>query len=359
MTTKAKITTIFSHKYKPYYLNDFYIPTETKRMVKALIDTNEIHLLITGDSNTGKTSFLYAFVRDYYAIDKDAPFPENEVLFINNLKEQQGIPFFRNEMKTFCQSRSQLPKGKKKMIIIDDMDMINQQCQQVMSNYMDRYGHNIHFIYSCMNIQKIVESIQSRIVVISLFPPKQVDLEHLYRRIVHEEQSLLLIHPDQQTVIREFLITNSNGNLRELVNCMEKCIVYSGFQSPSVITLDICRSLFLTRIFQSFQVYLDFLKEGDLPNSIQVIYSILQNGYSVVDILDYFFQFIKMRNRTEITETQKYEIVKSLCKYITIVHNVHEENIELILFTNSLYKILFLGKTKGEDVVTKPYCDPV
>ena len=39
-------------------------------------------------------------------------------------------------------------------------------------------------------------------------------------------------------------------------------------------------------------------------------------------------------------ETQKYDIIPYICKYITIFHNVHENDIELSLFTNNLYKLL-------------------
>ena len=35
-------------------------------------------------------------------------------------------------------------------------------------------------------------------------------------------------------------------------------------------------------------------------------------------------------------DTNKYKITKILCKYMTIFHNIHEDEIELALFTNNL-----------------------
>ena len=350
---EKRVHSVFSRKYKPYYLDDFFIPDVLKETIRSLIQLNETNLLFYGEPNTGKTSLIYALVRHYYGLSKDVAFPENEVIFINNLKEQQGVSFFRNELKSFCQSRSQqlIVQGKKKMVVIDDLDLINPQCQQVMCNYMDKYGGTVLFIYSCLNIQKIVEGIQSRAMVLKIEPPKRFHLDNLFSRILTEEKRLntnsgSLFLESEKDAIRDFLIENSSGNPLSLVNCMEKCVVFQGCDGPP-ISLEICRSLFLERIFQSFQTYLKLLQQGDLRGSIQVMYSILQNGYSVVDIFDYFFQFIK--NCLELNETHKYEIVKWLCHYITIVRNIHEENLELALFTNRVFSILHRDRDRDRE----------
>ena len=57
-----------------------------------------------------------------------------------------------------------------------------------------------------------------------------------------------------------------------------------------------------------------------------------------MDILDNYFNFIK--NTTILSEEQKYKIIPYLCKYITVFHNIHEDDIELSLFTNNLIKVL-------------------
>jgi hypothetical protein len=72
--------------------------------------------------------------------------------------------------------------------------------------------------------------------------------------------------------------------------------------------------------------------------AIQLIFKLNDKGYSVMDILDNYFIFIK--TTTILTEDQKYKIIPYLCKYITIFHNIHEDEIELALFTNNLIKIL-------------------
>jgi hypothetical protein len=51
-----------------------------------------------------------------------------------------------------------------------------------------------------------------------------------------------------------------------------------------------------------------------------------------------YFAFVKITPL--LTETQKYQVVPFLCKYITVFHEVHESDIELALFTNNIVAIL-------------------
>ena len=56
-----------------------------------------------------------------------------------------------------------------------------------------------------------------------------------------------------------------------------------------------------------------------------------------MDILDSYFSFIKITDI--IKEETKYKIIKLICEYISYFHTIHEEPIELVLFTNALLKI--------------------
>ena len=61
-------------------------------------------------------------------------------------------------------------------------------------------------------------------------------------------------------------------------------------------------------------------------------------GFSVMDILDSYFIYIK--HSSIIEEKTKYEFTKLICKYITIFHNIHEDEIELALITNDIIILL-------------------
>ena len=86
--------------------------------------------------------------------------------------------------------------------------------------------------------------------------------------------------------------------------------------------------------YVQFDNYISKLRSCDLNGAIAILYEIYEYGYSVIDILDYFFTYVKMTKNLE--EVEKYRVLPFLCKYITIFHKVHEDVIELAFFTNSL-----------------------
>jgi hypothetical protein len=65
----------------------------------------------------------------------------------------------------------------------------------------------------------------------------------------------------------------------------------------------------------------------------------------VMDILDSYFIFIK--NTQMIDETIQYKTIAIICKYISVFHNLHEDEIELALFTNNLRQLFHENENKS------------
>lgn len=319
----------FITKYKPYFIDDFYLDENLISVLKTFIELDQLNLLFVGTTSSGKSSLLYALVREYYKLNKHSSLPENNILFINNLKEQ-GIQYFRNEMKTFCQTHSSI-YGKKKLVIIDDLDNINEQSQQVFRNYIDKYKHNIHFISVCTNVQKVIESIQSRLHILNISPPLPEQIHEIVDKIVTNENILL----DKES--KEYLIMISGGSIRVLINLLEKIYILG-----EPVNIELCKKICFNISFKEFELYLNCIQKNDLQGAVKVMYNIYDYGYSVIDILDYFFAFIKITNM--IDEETKYRVIPFLCKYITIFHNIHEDVIEIAILTNNLYNLIHYNK---------------
>ena len=314
---------LFIHKYQPLYFKDFG-ENNVIQIIKTLIFLNNLNILLIGDMASGKTSLLNAIIREYYFGLLPKEYEEN-VLYINSLKEQ-GINYYRTDVKTFCQTCSNI-KNKKKIIVLDDIDLINEQSQQVFRNCMDKYSHNVHFISSCCNIQKVIESLQSRFIIIKMEPLTRDNLVN----IINYMQEVENIEIEEDA--KNFIINISNNTIKILINYMEKFKLLN-----EKITLPLAVQLCSNISFITFEEYTKLILEKKIKESIQLIYEIYDKGYSVMDILDNYFIFIK--NSSMLSEEQKYKIIPFICKYISIFHNIHEDEIELSLFTNNLIEIL-------------------
>lgn len=318
-----------SIKYRPYYVSDFNMNDRFLKVYNILTRIDDLNVLFVGGENSGKTSLLYATIRDYYKLSKDDALPNTEIMFINNLKEQ-GINYFRSEMMTFCKSKCSI-RGKKKMVIFDDMDSINEHSQQVFRNYIDKYKPNVNFIGVCSNIQKIIETLQSRLHVMKIHSLTKSQIRDIMCRIIKEEN----IYIDDESI--EYILCVSDDNIRNVINNIEK-IYICGSSPLKPIGIESCKLICSNISYNKLDIFLTHIKKRDLANAIDILYSIHDDGYSVIDILDYFFNFLKITNNLE--EEIKYSIIPIICKYITIFNTIHENKIELALFTRDIVLLM-------------------
>ena len=211
--------------------------------------------------------------------------------------------------------------------MIDDIDVINEQSQQVFRNCIDKYSHNVCFLSTCTNGQKVIESIQSRLTIIRLPPITKQIMTSILEEIIQTEN----IEMDDKA--KNFIISVSNNTIKNLINYLEKCKLLNKCISFDT-SIKICSDIDIYTLEQ----YTDYVKNGDINNAIKVIYSIANDGYSVMDILDNYFMFLK--NTDKLSENDKYKVVPFICKYITAFHEIHENDIELPLIHKQYYKYI-------------------
>ena len=117
-------------KYKPKNLSDYYLDDNIKDLIRFFIDSDNFNLLISGNICSGKTTFLNILINEYFNFNSELI--KNNLLYINSLKDN-GINYFRNDIKIFCQSNNII--SKKKLVVIDDIDNINDQCQYLFLGF--------------------------------------------------------------------------------------------------------------------------------------------------------------------------------------------------------------------------------
>jgi len=131
----------------------------------------------------------------------------------------------------------------------------------------------------------------------------------------------------------DFVLNVCSNNAKILINYMEKFKLLNEH-----INVELASNLCTNINFLLFVEYTQYIIEKNLKEAIHLLYDIYDKGYSVMDILDNYFLFIKTTNM--LNETQKYNIVPVICKYIAVFHNIHEDEIELALFTNNVVSLI-------------------
>jgi replication-associated recombination protein RarA len=313
----------FVSKYRPRNLSDYYLPSDIVEVFKTVSAMDALNVLIIADTGCGKTALTKTLVNLYYG-DSLQPSKEN-IMYITSLQEQ-GISFYRNEVKTFCQTPSTIV-GKKKMLIIDDLDTVNDQSQQVFRNCIDKFSHNVQFISTCTNIQKIIESLQSRTTIVKLPKITTEELMHFCNKLCVQED----LSVSQEA--REFIVSVCNYSLRTLINYLEKFRLID-----DNITLELAQNVCTNINFDRLLTYTNYCFDRQLIPAINILHESVEAGFSVMDILDSYFLFTKSTHL--LTETQKYTIVPILCKYMTIFHNIDEDELELSFFTAELQEAI-------------------
>ena len=313
-----------SEKYYPKSIDDFNVKDNFSNIVKSFIKLENLNIIIVGGMSTGKTSLIQLIIQNYY---KDFNNYDDNILYINSLYDQ-GISQLRQDIRTFCQTYSNIP-GKKKFIILDDIDYIPIQNQQILRNFIDKYT-NVFFIMSCSNINKVIESLQSKQYMIKINNFNYDSLYNISKNILEKEQ--IIITEDAL----EFIIRISNNSIRVILNYFDKIKILN--DNNKINNLEYIKSICTNIKHSHFDEYFELLKNNNIKDAINILNNYYHNGFSVIDILDVMFEYIKITKNIE--QNIKYNIIETIINSIITFNELHEDEIELSFFTYNLYQII-------------------
>ena len=318
-------------KYKPEKLEEIHLNDYYKKLINIYLNNDKLFFLIQGNCCVGKTSLINVLLNIYYTNSN----VEENVLFFNILKDQ-GINYYRNELKNYCQINNML-NNVKKTVVIDDLDLLNEQSQQFFYTLINNFK-NINFILSCNNINKIDHNIIQKLEVLKIENTDKTFLEKILKNINYHENIQM------STYNLNEIINSSNYCIPKMINILEKILIYNNNianiysdKKEEIHLNDKIDYESLNLQIQELHIYLDLCKNNNLIEAIKFINNINNSGYSVIDILDELVNFVKFYSEFE--DEYKYKILKILLKYINIFNNQHEDEIELIFLTNNLIEI--------------------
>ena len=132
----------------------------------------------------------------------------------------------------------------------------------------------------------------------------------------------------------KYIVNISNNSVRLLLSYITKLKMLN-----EDINMEKIRVICTQISYSFFEEYTDlWLNKKDFVGACEKIMYLSELGYSVMDIIETYFNYIK--NISTISDTYKFAIFPIICKYINIFHSIHEDAFELTLMTYQFKNII-------------------
>ena len=322
-----------ANKYKPHAIADFCMNNSTKSMLALMVKCDELKTLLVGNSASGKTTLIDAIIREYYNLDPKTSATtirsNPDVLYLNSVLNQ-GVNSAIAHTRSFCQARCDIP-NLKKIVVIDDLDLIIDTTQQIVHWMVDQFGPKVHFIASCTNLRSVSNLALSSFLHIEIPPRTKVEMHAIFKTITDGER--LSVSDDAA----QFIVSIAQTDINALTHYAEK-LMFVGKPITEKIARDTCTAI----CFSTLNAFFDSVAHNNIELAAKQITDIANRGSSGMDILDAMLMYTKCADwfrdcgLFSDPELVQYTILGIIGKYIASSCNMNMDELELVFFANEL-----------------------
>ena len=140
---------------------DCILPSDLEETFSEYVDKGSVpNLILTGGPGTGKTTAAKALCKE----------TQTDYLMVNGSTEGRNIDTVRTTLTQFCSSVSMT--GNRKAIIMDEADYMNpDSVQPALRGFIEQFGNNVSFLFTCNYRSRIIDPIHSRCAVLDFIIP--------------------------------------------------------------------------------------------------------------------------------------------------------------------------------------------
>lgn len=255
---------LWVERWAPESVDDLILSKSVKDYFSQIVEEGQLNqnLILQGSQGCGKTQTIKTVCK----------ITKQDVLFLNGSSEGRYLDTIRNQVINFGTTVSMFT-DKKKVVFFDEFDGTTNDVMLCLRGVIEQLHNNVCFIFTCNNLNRIIEPIQSRCVVLKYTPiPKQEKPQMMFD--VFTRISYIL---DQEKVeydkkVIPELIKNYFPDTRQLLNILQRHSV-SGKIDSSILasTSDV-----------TMNELIKHLKEKNYPEVRKWVVSNLDNDVNVI-----------------------------------------------------------------------------
>ena len=200
---------IWYESYRPDSISGMALQKNRAKMFQEYIDNKDCpHLLFFGSVGGGKTNVAKILISGIGC----------SALEMNSSSEDRGVETIKKTVSRFAGSKP-LPGQRIKIAFFDEAEGLTKDAQMALKNLIETYSKTTRFIFTCNDVSKITEAIQSRCLGIHFERiPKRKVIE--YCEGILEEEDIEYESDDLET-----LVDRIYPDMRSIVNYLQLCSI--------------------------------------------------------------------------------------------------------------------------------------
>jgi replication factor C subunit 2/4 len=286
-----------NEKYAPKKISDLMLPPLLKTKIVNFVTKKKLpNMILTGVSGIGKTSTIECIARELYGKNYDM-----YVLEIN-ASDDKGAKTITDSIVSFCRSKissqyvcNDVPY---KLIILNDADILIERSQPQLSLLMDHFKEYARFVFTCNTSSCIIEAIQTKCVKLRFC---RIDNDLVEKKLLHICRAEKIKF--EENALKHLAVV-SNGDLRSAINFLQ--MIYN---KNDIVTLNAVNNLcdLPQQVIIKKMIHLAINKK--LRESLDVLYELVEKGYSGSDITLGMMNTLKSDICADIPEKTKMKVM--------------------------------------------------